>query len=106
MTPATPTPEQLSAGDAARVLSVGRRVPVARQTVRRWMLEGIVLRGTRVYLRYEQIGGRIWTTHEWLAEFRQACKGQPARALTPKEMAAYHRETARRGARIGLKIGA
>lgn len=52
----------------------------SRFTIHRWMRKGVLTAHGRVQLRHQRLGGRLYTTHEWLLSFfkqlEEASKGQ------------------------------
>lgn len=61
------------------IKGVAMQLDKSYSTVNRWLHEGVVNRQTneRIYLRYEQDGGRLVIKREWVSEFVKAL--QPAR---------------------------
>jgi hypothetical protein len=63
----------ISVADALKLLP--RRISPA--TFARWIIVGVRrLDGERLRLRAERIGGRFWTSPEWLAEFIESQTSQ------------------------------
>lgn len=59
-------------GDAAMLLACTLGRTPTHETVRRWIVHGLVIQGQRVFLRAERVNGYWLTCPEWVAEFARA----------------------------------